>query len=202
RERAELRAFYEQEAEARTRSELRGKRREILAGYLRLLADEGRHSVLDAGSGPGLDGAGFVAAGHRFVGVDLARGNGALARERGMDVVQGSVTALPIRPGFFDAGWSMSTLMHLTADDMVTTAAELAGALRPGAPAMIGLWGFEDEVSSSDGPDRPGPRRIFHLRSFEHNQSLLATSARIESAERLVALADGWDYHLIRLRTG
>lgn len=199
---ADLRAFYEREAEARTRAELRSRRRDIQAAYLELLAREGRHSVLDIGAGPGLDGAGFVAAGHRFIGIDLARGNGVLAAERGLTVVQGSITALPIRPGSFDAGWSMSTLMHLEPDDVITAVDQTVQALRPGAPFSIGLWGSEDEVVTFDGVDPPGPRRVFHLRSFGHNRSLLAAGGIVESTERLEALADGWDYHLFRVRTG
>lgn len=198
----ELRAFYEREAAARTRAELRTRRRDIQAAYLALLAEEGRHSVLDAGAGPGLDGAGFAAAGHRFVGIDLAKGNGLLAAERGLIVVQGSITALPIRPHAFDAGWSMSTLMHLESDDMVTAVGQIVEALRPGAPLSVGLWGLESEVATWDGADPPGPRRTFHLRSFDHNRSVLATGGTIEVAEPMEALADGWDYHLFRIRTG
>ena len=199
---ADLRSYYEREAELRSRRTLRGTRLGIRDDFLGLLADEGRSSVLDAGAGPGLDGRAFVAAGHRFVGVDLAGGNGRLAAEVGVTVIQGSITDLPIRPRSFDAGWSFSTLMHLPGPQAARAIVQLAAALRPGAPIMVGLWGREVEESIVDEAVLPGQRRPFRLRSFERNRELMTAGAEVERAERLEALSESWDYHVFRLRVG
>lgn len=198
---AELRAFYEHEAGQRTRTSLGGLRLERQAAFIDLLDREGRTSVLDAGAGPGLDGASFQAAGRRVVGVDLAVGNGKLAAESGVTVLAASVLDLPIRPTTFEAGWSFSTLMHLTADDAGRAIDEILAALTPGAPLEIGLWGSETEGVTSDDAESGGPRRRFHHRSFEHNRSIAAARAEVASAERLT-IAGHSDYHIFRLRAG
>ena len=159
---ADLRRYYETEAELRRRRGpvRRGLRREVRAEFLDLLAAERRHSVLELGAGPGRDGEAFAAAGHHHVGLDLAHGNGRLAAEVGLTVVQASITAAPVRPGSFDAGWSMSTLMHLPPFDAGVALGELVGALRPGSPAVLGQWGREQEeeaVVADDDVPRPGP---------------------------------------------
>lgn len=76
--------------------------------------------MADFGSGPGRDGEALQAAGHRFVGIDLAHGNAVLGHRCGLRVVPGSLVAIPIRSSSFDAGWSMSTLMHLDEADAAT----------------------------------------------------------------------------------
>lgn len=198
-ETAELRAFYEHEAEGRTRGALRGMRVERRDAFIELLVREGRSSVLDAGAGPGLDGAGFRAAGLRFVGVDLAVGNARLAAESGLVVIPGSVLALPLRAGAFAAGWSFSTLMHLPADDASTAIGEILAALEPGGPLAIGLWGAEVEAVVVDDGGPGGHRRPFHHRSFEHNRAIAAARGEVEAAERLTIPGHS-DYHLFRLR--
>lgn len=195
----ELRAFYEHEAEQRTRRALRGMRVERRNAFIDLLVRERRSSVLDAGAGPGLDGAGFRAAGLRFVGIDLAIGNAKLASESGLVVVPGSILALPMRPRTFAAGWSFSTLMHLPADDAGLAIGEILAVLEPGGPLAIGLWGSEAEEVTVDEGWPGGARRPFHHRSFEHNRAVAAARGEVEAAERLT-IPEHSDYHLFLLR--
>ena len=157
--------------------------------------------MVDIGAGPGRDGEAFRAAGFRFVGVDLAIGNARLAADQGVDVLQGSITDLPIRSATFDAGWSLSTLMHLDEVAAGRAVDELARVLRPGAPVLIGLWGREAEGLQIEDRDLPGSRRPFHHRSFDHNRELLAARADVEEASLWVAAADDADYQVFRLRT-
>ena len=198
--RADLRAYYEREAELGARRPLQGHRVEVRTEFLALLAAEGRVSVLDAGAGPGLDGGAFVAAGHRYVGIDLAGGNARLAAAAGSTVVQGSIAALPIRPRSFDAGWSFSTLMHLSGEEAGPAMAEIIAALRPGAPLVVGTWGRESEESYVDEVAIPGRRRAFHLRSFDRNRALLADRAAVEWSDLLPLDTLDQDYHLFGLR--
>lgn len=198
---ADLREYYEAEARLRSRRPLRGRRRQLRDDFVDLLAEEGRRSVLDLGAGPGRDGEAFAAAGLRFVGVDLAHGNGRLAAEAGLVVVQGSAMAVPIRPSSIEAGWSMSTLMHLDDADAARATEELVAALRPGSPATIGVWGREVEGLVIDGDGVPGRRRPFWIRSLDHNRSLVGAVAAIEEEWRWEAVSEDWDYHIFRVRT-
>lgn len=199
--RADLKAYYEQEAQQRTRKPLAGPRVVLRSEFLEILKHEGRRSIVDFGSGPGRDGAAFFQAGHRYLGVDLAYGNATLAAERGIDVVPSSIAEPPLRDHSFDAGWSMSTLMHLPDTEVPDAMVAMTAVLRPGAPMVIGLWGGElgDHI---DDTQLAGQRRLFSLRSPKRNRELLESAAQVEHEEVWSdAGPDGWHYQVFRLRT-
>lgn len=198
---AELRSYYEAEATRRLRPRLRGRRIELRDAFMGLLREEGRWSVLDFGAGPGGDGRAFAATGHRFVGLDLAHGNAVLAAEVGVTVVQASIAAPPLRAASFDAGWSMSTLMHAPEDSVVETLGAMTRPLTADAPLQVGLWGGsrQDVVRDSD---IEGERRLFSLRPLERNRELLASCGTVEQADTWDVGSDGEEYQtfLVRVR--
>lgn len=201
-DRAGLRAYYEQESRLRLRPSIGERRAAVRHDFVTLLGQEGRTSVLDLGAGPGGDGAGFTAAGCRYLGVDLAHGNGVAAAESGLTVIQGSVAALPVRGRSFSAGWSMSVLMHLSEGDMDRALAELARCLQPGAPALIGLWGDDGEARSvriqGEGP-MANQARDFVSRPFGHSRALIGRHLELEWTSRWPFDTDA-EYHLFRAR--
>lgn len=199
RTRADLRAFYEEEARLRLRKPLTGKRVELRDAFLEQLRRERCCSVLDFGSGPGGDGGAFDEAGHRYVGIDLAHGNGLLAAEAGLTVIQSSLGAPPFRPESFDAGWSMSALMHVPERDVEATLRQMVLPLRSGAPLRVGLWGGSaGDVQGAEAIE--GHRRLFSLRSLEANAELLATCTGVESKHRWDLGPDMWEYQVFALR--
>ena len=130
-----------------------------------LLRAEGRASVLDFGAGPGHDGRAFLDDGLWFVGVDVAHGNGVLAAARDVHVLQGSMVAPPIRPRAFDAGWSMSTLMHIPEREVPQVVESMAQTLQAGAPFLVGLWGGGRGGDHIDEAIE-GERRLFSQRNI------------------------------------
>jgi SAM-dependent methyltransferase len=193
-----LREYYEEEARLRLRVPVTGRRVELRDQFLALLQSEGRKSVVDFGSGPGRDGEVFVAAGLHYVGLDLAHSNGVLAAERGVHVVQGSISTPPFRPHSFDAGWSMSTLMHLPEDEAALAVLAMTQSLCVGAPLFIGLWGGDKgDFVSEFGID--GQSRLFCLRHFDVNLGIVAAHAEVTSAEAWETV-DGWQYQVFQLR--
>ncbi len=122
----DLQSYYEEEARQRLRPSLSGPRLGLREDFVELLLKEGRRSVVDYGSGPGLDGPGFEDHGIAYVGLDVAHGNAKLAVESGLTVLHGSIAAPPIRPESFDAGWSMSTLMHIPEAEVPGVVARMA----------------------------------------------------------------------------
>jgi SAM-dependent methyltransferase len=196
----DLRAYYEEEARLRRRGPLRGPRLALRSEFIELLGDEGRTSVLDLGAGPGRDGEAFVAAGMRFVGLDLAVGNAAVAASVGVTVIPGSIAAPPLRTATFDAGWSMSTLMHVPTADVPTVLAAMLGPLRPGAPVMVGQWGG-DQGDAVINRDIEGQRRLFCHRPLATNRSLLAAHGAVEAEIVWHHAPERHEYHVFRLRT-
>lgn len=200
---AELRAYYEEESRLRLREGRSGARLSLRRGFIEQLQREGRRSVLDIGAGPGVDLGAFHGAGLHAMGVDLALGNARLAAEAGLVMIQGSATALPVRPASFDAAWSISTLMHLDHAEAANAAAEVARCLRPGGRFLAGIWGRETESTVVDDTKLPGNRRPFHLRSVESNTSLLTShpGLELETNERWPSVSEDWDYQVFHLRS-
>jgi SAM-dependent methyltransferase len=196
-----LRAYYEEEARLRLRKPVTGRRVELRDEFVVLLQAERRQSVVDFGSGPGRDGEAFVAAGLDFVGLDLAHANGVLAAERGISVVHGSVGAPPFRQGSFDAGWSMSTLMHIPENEIPRTLSAMTATLRTGAPLLVGMWGGDQgDIIGEFG--LAGHQRLFSLRPFDVNHSLFAACGEVEHASTWDLGADEWQYQVFQLRMG
>ncbi|MEZ5279900.1 MAG: class I SAM-dependent methyltransferase [Acidimicrobiales bacterium] len=193
------RDYYEAEAAAGTRRELRGVRLSIRRRFVQLLVAEGRPTVGDFGAGPGLDTLGFAAEGIGAVGIDLAHTNCVRGAAHGAAMVQASVDAVPLRTGVLAAAWSMSTLMHL--DDASARAAvgEIARTVQPGGPLQIGVWGLP-QAQLLVFSDPSGNTRPFHLRSLHQNSSLFGASADIAASDVVHHDDNGWEYQVFLLR--
>ena len=135
-----------------------------LAEFIVRLKSESRHSVLEVGSGIGLDGLQFVRAGIHYTGVDLSEEHVQQARAKGLNVSVASAQQLPFADGIFPAVWTMTTLLHVPATDIDGVLRELVRVTAPGAPIAVGLWsGEDDEVLNPE--DDVEPRRFFSRRS-------------------------------------
>lgn len=195
----DLAAFYDQEAPARAGRDLdpeRVRRREL---FSRLLRAEGRVRLLEIGTGPGLDASVFLRDGLSVTGVDLSAEHVRLAREAGVDAHVASVLRLPFADGSMDAGWTMSTLLHVTDADLDAALVEVARVLRPGAPLAVGLWRGED-TESHRVTDTIEPRRFFSLRSDERLQATLGRHGAVEQFDTWPGIADGSCYQWCVLR--
>ena len=195
----DLRAYYEEEARRGLRRPPSGFRAEWCHEFAALLVEEERRSVLDFGAGPGSDAAPFLARGLEYVGVDLAVGNAVLAASRGSIVVPGSLLHPPVRPAAFDAGWSMSTLMHLPEVEVPAAITAMAACLGDGAPLFVGLWGG-DRDDTIDEQQIDGERRLFSLRPAEQNRALIAQAGEVEWMTVLDVGPPGWNYQAVRVR--
>lgn len=195
----ELRAYYEHEAATGARGPATGRRVDAVTRFASQIAGEGRSSLLDVGAGPATDAAAFVDVGVRYVGIDLAVANASVARAKGYHVVSASLFEPPFRPESFDAGWSMSTLMHVPAERFGRAMRAMLRPLRAGAPCGIGMWGGPDRDLFTD-PDGSGARRLFSLRSASRNRELLSSHGSLESWEVWDVGSDGWEYHFAVLR--
>lgn len=196
-----LREYYDREAAAGTRAARgsRGRRDELRAAFVGQLLAEERRSVVEIGAGPGTDAPAFVEAGLRYVGFDLSVGNARLARDAGLAIVPGSVYAPPLRRGAFDAGWTMSTLLHVPDDRFDDALRATTALLQPGSPLAIGLWGgIDEELVWED--DHFEPARFFSVRSHDRIQAMLGRHGVVESFESWENDRGPWSYQFILLR--
>lgn len=175
---AELRQYYDSEAEERSRRPLVGQRVEARRRFLREVRPSSR--LLEIGTGTGRDIADFIGAGFEVVGLDLSPEQGRYAIEAGAHQVIASARHLPFRDGSFPALWSMSTLMHVPNSTIEQTLEEVRRVLAPAAIGGIGAWGGPD---IEDYGDRPGDGRLFSRRSDETWRRLLETVGDVQAFE-------------------
>lgn len=120
----------------------------------------------------------------RYIGVDLAVGNGGLAAESGQTVIPASLFSRPFPASTFSAGWSMSTFQHVPDERIDDALTEFLRVLEPGAPVTVGLWGGRYEViemeSSTSGLQLP---RHFTLRTHDRIRSILGRHLVVASYE-------------------
>ncbi|MEM7337515.1 MAG: methyltransferase domain-containing protein [Actinomycetota bacterium] len=197
--RADLRRYYDAEAAGRLRPANGPRRQHLLSQFITLVQGEQRSMVLDLGAGPGRDLDGFTAAGLHAIGVDLAPANAVAAATESLMVVPGDVSAPPIRHRSFDAGWSMSTLMHLTDEPLAATAAGMGRLFVVGAPIWIGLWGGVRH-GYDDHHTIDGESRHFAIRPASDNRRLLAGIGAVEGEEIWDVGPDNWEYQVFKLR--
>src|SRR5262245_20837065 len=105
--------YYDREGPARAAMPLGHHRVEQRRAFVELLHRERRGQLVDVGSGPGRDTVMFAANGLMTTAVDRSTGHTQLAKAAGLSAVQASLLALPFARATFDAGWTMSTLVHV-----------------------------------------------------------------------------------------
>lgn len=195
---ARVAEYYDQEGRARESMPLGAGRLAARVAFVDLLRAERRRSLLEVGSGPGRDAVAFTAAGIDVTAVDRSPGHVRLAREAGVRAMVGSILAVPVARAAFDAGWTMSTLVHVPDERWDAAMTSVIAALRPGAPLAVGLWGGVDEEHWQE-PRGGLPTRFFSRRSHDRARSMLARHADVESFATWPGEA-GWEYQFAVLR--
>ena len=197
---ADLTAYYDQEAGQRAERAVdprRGQRREAFAD---LLAAERRGRLLEVGTGPGLDAAAFLARGIAVSGVDLSVEHVRLSRAAGVDARVASVHRLPYADDSFDAGWTMSTLLHVPDTRFDAALGEICRVLSPGSPLAVGVWGGTD-IELTSTRDEIKPPRFFSVRSDPRLREMLGRHGRLEQFETWPGpTVDSWSYQWCVLR--
>ena len=190
----QLRAYYDREMVERALRPLAGEREAHLAEFVRLCRSEGLASVVEVGCGAGRDGKVLSASGLAYRGLDLSAAAVAICRELGLDAREGSALDLPFAEDEFDAGWSMSTLMHLPGDGLTTALAELRRVLRPGGLLEVGVWGGDEDREWTDEHGR-----YFRSRTDDGLRSLLAEVGEVVAFDTWSRFDDGGHYQWARV---
>lgn len=145
-----LHEYYETEMAHRARRPLDEHRQKCLASFIRRCQLDAVTSVVEVGCGAGRDGRALAASGLKYRGLDSSPAAVKICSDLGLDATLGTAVTLPFADDEFEAGWSMSTLMHLPGDQLALSLAELARVVRSGAPIEIGLWGANEAREWTD----------------------------------------------------
>lgn len=191
---ANLVLSYDNDAEARDARLLPDERNRLREQFVALLAAEGCTRLIEFGAGAGQDAVELMAAGLEVVAMDLSPENVEKCRARGIDAHVGDFYDLDLPDGGFEAGWAMSTLLHVPDIDIDRVLAELIRVLQPGAPLAIGVWGGVDREGTMDD-DWTEPKRFFSMRSDDHLREILERHGTVESFETVMHREDGSEHY-------
>lgn len=136
---ASTQSYYDRFSETYERERHHGYHRLIDELELDLITRYGRGGdVFEAGCGTGLLLRGASEVARRAMGLDLSRGMLQAARQRGLPVIQGSLTDVPLPSASFDLVYSMKVLPHVPpiADAIV----ELTRLVRPGGHLLLEFY--------------------------------------------------------------
>ena len=131
--------YYDRFAETYERERHHGYHRLIDELEFDLVRRYGRgRDVLEAGCGTGLLLAEASRVARSAVGVDLSKSMLRLAQRRGLRVVQGSLTALPLPDRSVDLVYSMKVLAHVP--PIREALVELSRVVRPGGHLLLEFY--------------------------------------------------------------
>ena len=198
---ADLARYYDQEAFARANRALDPQRVARREAFVDRLHDERVTGLIEVGTGPGRDARAFAAAGIGVVGVDLSVSHVRLARASGVQSVRASVYALPFADDVFDAGWTMSTLVHVPNRRFDTAMARLCRVIRPHGLLAVGLWGDSTDVEEIADWDTIAPKRFFSRRTDERVRAMLEPYGRVLEFDTWADNKDStWHYQFVVIR--
>jgi SAM-dependent methyltransferase len=199
---ADLALYYNQEAGLRAKRPIDPKRVACRDAFIAHIRAERVSMLLEVGTGPGLDAAAFLAAGTRVVGVDLSAAHVRIAHGNGVHAAMASVYALPLADAVCDAGWTMSTLVHVPNESFDVAMTELCRVIRPGGPLAIGLWGTTIDTEGVNEGDEILPKRFFSRRTDQRLRAMLEPYGRIERFDTWRQDTDAtWIYQFVVVRT-
>lgn len=139
----------------------------------------------------------MLAAGVDYTGVDLSAVGTRLCAGHGLRAVQASATRLPFKDLSFDAGWTMSTLMHLPDDQIELAVAEIGRVVRPGGLLEVGVWGANELRTRLDAQ-----QRYFRERTDDQLRQLLSRIGDVVAFDTWDPFADSGHYQWGRVHLG
>lgn len=142
--RDDLRTAYDRQAATRDAGRIQDWKAAERDGFLALLQQEHKGTLLEIGSGPGRDGAFFRDNGLEVTCIDLSPEMVRFCREKGLNARVLDVADLDFAPASFDAVYAMNSLLHLTKAELPGVLRKISAVLRPTGLFYLGLWGGYD----------------------------------------------------------
>lgn len=149
--------------------------------------------VLDAGCGPGFDGALLRERGFQVVGLDRSYAMLQLGRSRYPGrYVQGDLRVQPFGGGAIAGIWASASLLHLPRPAFVPALRELGRILHPGGLFYLSLKEGEGEQWRSDACGREAPRFFTYWRAGPLDKALAAAGFATMAAWRESGKTADW----------
>jgi len=149
---ADLRTAYDRAAAERNDAPVDGWKADERSAFLERMHAEGRTTLLEVGSGPGVHGRWFAENGLQVTCTDLSREHVRLCREKGLEAYVMPFLELDFGERRFDAVFALNCLLHVPPADFAMVLERIREAIRPTGLFVLGQYGGEtrDGVEESD----------------------------------------------------
>jgi SAM-dependent methyltransferase len=156
--------------------------------------------VLDAGCGPGFDGALLRERGFHVVGLDRSHAMLQLGRRKYPGpYVQGDLRVQPFGGGAVDGIWASASLLHLPRTAFAPALRELGRVLRLGGLFYVSLKEGEGEQWRADACGRAAPRFFTYWQSGPLDAALAAAGFATTAAWRESGRTADWLVRIVHL---
>jgi SAM-dependent methyltransferase len=139
----DLRRAYDADVARRDAMTPAAWRIETVDHFADVMGAEAISTVVELGCGTGQLAEYLATKGFVVSAVDLAPGNVAAARRRGVDAIEADFAALPFDDESFDAAFAFQSLIHVPEAELPAAIREIRRVLRVGAPLLMVVWGGE-----------------------------------------------------------
>jgi SAM-dependent methyltransferase len=156
----DLRLAYDRRAEDRDNAEVDAWKLEERQRFLKLLRAEGKQTLLEVGSGPGIHAKFFLDQGLNVVCTDISPEEVRLCRAKGLTAHVMDFLNLEFAPESFDALFAMNCLLHVPRTELPRTLAALRLVLKPDGLFYWGQYGGTDSEGVRQD-DEYEPKRFY-----------------------------------------
>ena len=140
----------------------------------------GVRSLLDIGSGPGVDAAFFREQGLDVICIDLSEEMVALCRAKGLEAYEMDFTELYFADATFDAVYALNCLLHVPKAEFEGVLLEIRRVLAPGGLFYLGVYGgIASEGVWEDDDYRP--KRFFSFHTDAAMRDVVETAFDVDT---------------------
>ena len=189
---ANLRDYYNIDAERRNVREKTDWKIRQRDEYLDLVKSEDKSSLLELGAGSGQDSEYFMSHGLTVTAVDLSPKMVEMCRARNIDAYEMDFYNLSALGKTFDCIWAMNSLLHVPKSDLPDVLRGIKSVMNDDGLFYMGVYGGEDKEEHfvNDFCDTP---RYFALYTMETLKPILADVFEIVLFEEIPVGND--EYH-------
>lgn len=187
-QRENLRTCYDKYAQERDSGSIQDWKAQERAGFLVILQQEHKHTLLEIGAGPGRDSLFFLEQGLKPVCIDLSAAMVELCQQKGLPAQVMDMLYLQFPDASFDAVYAMNSLLHLPKVEFPLVLQEISRVLQPGGLFYLGIYGGYEHEGIWD-QDAYQPQRFFSFFSDEHLEEEVKTVFEILSFKHITVEA-------------
>lgn len=193
---ANLREFYNQEAELRNSYEVEDWKIEIRKNYCNLIKSESKLTLLELGAGN--DSLFFMNNGLKVIAIDLSSEMVKKCKDKYIETYEMDFYNLPSLNKRFDCIWAMNSLLHVPKSDFSQVLDGINSILNVNGLFYMGVWGGIDSDSEYANEVSNVPR-FFSFYSESPIKEILSSCFQIISFEQF-GIGKNFDFQSILMR--